>query len=59
MDRDTETRRSRVCPAHPERRVEFEGKRYEWDVGFVARMGMGPVELTQRNARITPVSAKP
>ena len=39
--------------------VEFERKRYEWDVAFVVRTGMGPVDLTQRNARITPLSANP
>ena len=35
--------------------VEFEGKTYAWDVPFTVRMGMGPVDLTQRNAKVGPV----
>jgi hypothetical protein len=34
------------------KRADFEGKLYEWDVPFTVRMGMGPVDLTQRNAKV-------
>jgi len=33
------------------KRAEFDGKVYTWDVPLTVRMGMGAVDLTQRNAR--------
>jgi hypothetical protein len=36
------------------KRAEFEGRVYEWNVPFTVRMGMGPVDLTQRNAKASP-----
>ena len=33
------------------KRAEFDGKVYEWSVAFTVYMGMGPVDLTQRNAK--------
>ena len=41
--------RYRVAASRP---VDFEGKRYQWDVAFTVRTGMGPVDLTQRNAKV-------
>lgn len=41
--------------AVPTQRAEFDGRRYGWDVAFTVRMGMGPVDLTQRNARVLPI----
>ena len=40
----------------PQRPVDFEGRRYEWEASFVVRTGMGPVDFPQRNARVTRVS---
>jgi hypothetical protein len=40
--------------AVPSKVAEFEGRGYSWDVAFTVRMGMGPVDLTQRNAKIAP-----
>lgn len=37
--------------AVPPRRAEFDGRVYTWDVPFTVRTGMGPFDLTQRNAR--------
>jgi hypothetical protein len=37
--------------AVPPKRAEFDGRVYTWDVSFTVYMGMGPVDLTQRNAR--------
>jgi hypothetical protein len=37
----------------PEKPVDFEGRRYEWEGAFAVRMGMGPVDFTQRNARVS------
>jgi hypothetical protein len=38
------------------RAADYVGRRYEWDVTFGVRMGMGPVDLTQRNARTKPAN---
>jgi hypothetical protein len=39
--------------AVPMRLAEFDGKTYSWDVPFSVRMGMGAVDLTQRNAKVS------
>jgi hypothetical protein len=44
--------------AVPVNRADFEGKRYTWDVAFTVRMGIGPVDLTQRNARATTLPSR-
>jgi hypothetical protein len=35
------------------RLAEFDGKTYSWDVQFTVRMGMGAVDLTQRDAKVS------
>jgi hypothetical protein len=41
--------------AVPRKTATFDGRIYSWDVAFTVRMGMAPVDLTQRNARAVPV----